>query len=298
MEKALRIDNNLRKLVLIYDEYKENGDRHESRLYKCPDAVCNAPVFPVYPARLKPERIKSPHPYFRAGHKIPHNEKCKFYLEEEVKPKPFPERKPVKNNFNGEMGETPVVFNRNRKRIKETLIVSGNSETVTTAVSAGRNLGEHKNRTNKSIPSSQILERFVEVYERTEHLEKLPIYIAGCRAKNYAEAFISAKYGIKSGKSAGLYIYKSFYKSHKEFKTGTVLTLTDKADDGLPLQVWISKNINKPLAYYEMITDGLIKAQESKTGRVYVCGEFVFSDKGIKHYSVELEDIEDVYISF
>ena len=52
MEKALRIDNNLRKLVLIYNEYKENGDRHELRLYRCPDVVCNVPVFAVYPSKL------------------------------------------------------------------------------------------------------------------------------------------------------------------------------------------------------------------------------------------------------
>ncbi len=299
MAKALRIDNNLRKLVLIYNEYKENGDRHELRLYKCPDDVCGVPVFAVYPAKFKPGRIKSPHPYFRAGQINPHNKKCKFYLEEEERLKPDFKRKPVKNAFNGEMGEIPVVFNRNRNRTKETAAATGsNKQPVAVKVSAGHNYGDNKGSTNKSTPSSQLLEKFAEVYEKAVQPEKLPIYIPGCRAKNYAEAFVPANCGIKAGKSAGLYIYKSLYKSHKEFKTGTALTLTDKADDGLPMQVWISNKINKPLAYYVMIIDSLKKAQENKTGKVYVCGEFVFSDRGIKHYSVELEDIEDIYISF
>ncbi|GEM_PF-3230424 len=276
-EYARRIGNGGRGGVVSISELIRNGVDPRSYNYRCIDEKCDAPVFPAVPDKVKPGRLRSPSPYFRAGPSERHKDGCmRGAIEERIinaqqqghgsgalvdgehaisggAPVRFVEKSPVKTVGGGgkqSSGDDGADEQRARTR--------------------GRGDGG-----GASEASSKSIEKFVDVYENPPipH-DQLPISIKGCPAKTFAETFISPIEGASLLLNSDIrHIYRGQYDRHEHWKTGISLYFKETVN-GLPLSVWIPNTL-EPASVLNRLIDRIQVAESVRDATLYVLGRFV-----------------------
>jgi hypothetical protein len=304
MEYAIRIISPTEEKLVSIAQMQELGEKvARDYTYECPDNDCRVTVYPSFPQRIKPGRIKAPRPYFSARSKS-HEEICQgdhpFVLDKEIR------RQLQTRTFTPKaealLANYPIKFNesehKERRETSEAGDALGDVSLPTTSAGGGvRGSGERSERTRVSVRSSSHVSQFVRVYEGVpEERSHIPIKIEGCPAKTYAEAFLHVSKAVDAHGAVALrHIYWGNYDQQRPRKTGTVIYFKGTSGNGKPLTVWVPYGISK-YTFTEEIMKRLDRASRDLNAKIYVLGRFKFWE-GWK-YTIDLTTLNHLWVSY
>lgn len=275
-------------LVSITAMVKEGIDPRQFA-YRCVDEVCDAPVFPAIPDKVKPGRTKSPSPYFRAGRTRPHIKGCRRVSIAERIAMATPDTKTTNPGAaHEETGLAPV-------RFVETPPTCQSGKDSDEARDGELHRDEQDGRrgwqggVKSSEATSRTMERFAEAYENPPRLyAQMPIKIKRCPASNFAETFLPPKEGVRRFLNSNIrHIYRGTYDRKEPWPTGTSIYFEDKAN-GSPISVWVPKDL-EPKSVLDQLLEQAEKAKGRHDAVIYVVGTFIVrSTSKSKKYAIEL----------
>jgi hypothetical protein len=272
--------------------------------YECPDKRCGVAVYPSFPDKKKPGRIKAPRPYFSARAES-HKEFCRrddpSALEEHSRE--VRETELVSPEFEALLADYPEAFDESEHRGArgETQRERGTDDSPPREGEGGRkrrSSGEGGAQERQSIRGSRHLKKFVRVYESFPALrEHLPIRIRYCPGRTYKEAFLSVAEGVdERGVAAARHIFFGGYQRHVVRLSGTAVYFRVPEVNGKPFGIWIPNGL-VPERLMEVITGRLRRAiGEPEAATVYALGRFkLFGDW---KYSFTISKLGHLWISF
>jgi hypothetical protein len=304
MEYAIRIISPTEKPLVTITQMQELGEEvARSYSYQCPDDDCRVSVFPSFPQKREPGRIKAPRPYFSARGES-HREFCQqdgmFVLADKVRRRP-----PIRTltpKAEALLADYPMRFDESEHKLKggdsdDGGTLGGVSPTVIRAGGV-RSSGEDSPETRVSVRSSRHVREFVRVYEGIpEARPHLPIKISGCPAYTYAQAFRHISKAVAARDREVRRIYWGDYSRHKTTKSGTAIYFKGKSDDNLPLGIWVPSEIGTR-NFTQEIMRRLDRASHEPGAKIYVLGRFEPWDEPVWKYSVPLDKLNYLWISF